>query len=216
MEKIVDHAVGVYHWVTEHERHHMSISSYYLETPETGVLIDPRVPAEGLEWFSLHARPSDALLTNRHHYRDCGRFAEAFGTTTWCEQSGLHEFSPEHPVRGFRFGDRLPGGVEAHEVDAICPDETALFLPRARAVALADGLVRDKFDGELTFVPDFLLGDDPIGVRRGLLTAFQRLLQLDFDTLLLAHGLPMAGDGKESLRAFVESRDPEESGAPFP
>jgi hypothetical protein len=216
MEKIVDHIDRVYQWVTVHERHQMRISSYYLETPKTGVLIDPRIPEEGLEWFGSHARPSDAVLTNRHHYRDCGRFAETFGATVWCEESGLHEFSQGQAVRGFRFGDRLPGGIEAHEVDAICSEEAALFLPQAWAVALADGVVRDRFEGELTFVPDFLLGDDPVGVRRSLLAAFERLLRLDFDTLLLAHGLPLVGDGKERLRAFVETRDPDEAGAPLP
>jgi hypothetical protein len=97
--------------------------------------------------------------------------------------------------------------VIAHEVGAICPDETALEIQSARAVALADGLVRfESPDGPMGFVPDSLLGDDPEGVKAGLLDAFRRLLELDFDHLLLAHGLPVVGDGKERLREFVEGR----------
>ena len=57
--------------------------------------------------------------------------------------------------------------------------------------------------GPLAFVPDFLMGDDPEGVKAGLTTAFERLLELDFDHVLLAHGEPLVGDGSERLRAFV-------------
>jgi hypothetical protein len=35
-----------------------------------------------------------------------------------------------------------PTGVVAHEVGAICPDETALYLRAHRALAIADGAVR--------------------------------------------------------------------------
>jgi len=57
----------------------------------------------------------------------------------------------------------------------------------------------------LTFVPDFLMGDDPEAVKQGLFAAFERLLELDFDTLLLAHGAPLVGRGREELAAFVSA-----------
>ena len=43
-------------------------------------------------------------------------------------------------------------------------------------------------DGELAFVPDSLMGDDPEGVRRGVTAALRALLDHDFDALLFAHG----------------------------
>jgi glyoxylase-like metal-dependent hydrolase (beta-lactamase superfamily II) len=89
-----------------------------------------------------------------------------------------------------------------YEVDAICPDETALHIPAHRALACADGVVQWG-SPELTFVPDFLM-DDPEQTKAGLRAAYRRLLELDFDTLLLAHGEPLAGDGKRALREFVE------------
>jgi hypothetical protein len=46
--------------------------------------------------------------------------------------------------------------------------------------------------------------DDPERDKAGLRAAYRGLLELDFDLLLLAHGGPVAGDGKEQLRAFVE------------
>ncbi len=190
---------AVFHWVTLHPRIKIQVSSYYLA--EEHILIDPFVPAEGLEWWS--EAPQHVFLTNRHHYRDSGRFAERFGCTVWCVESGLHEFSHGEKVAAFRFGADLPGSVHAVEIGALCADETALFVPRVRAVALADGVVREG-DGPLAFVPNELMGDDPEGTKAGLREAYRRLLEShDFDHLLLAHGDPWIDGGKEALRAFI-------------
>jgi hypothetical protein len=102
----------------------------------------------------------------------------------------------------FDWGDELPGGVVACEVDAISPDETALHVPAHRALACADGVVRWSAGGPLAFVPDYLM-DDPETTKAGLRAAFERLLELDWDHLLLAHGQPFVGDGKAALRAFL-------------
>jgi hypothetical protein len=61
-------------------------------------------------------------------------------------------------------------------------------------------------DGRLRFMPDGLLGDDPEGVKRGLLAALGRILaEQEFDALLLAHGAPRATGGRAELEAFVSA-----------
>ena len=192
---------GLFHWTAPHPRIKIEVSSYYLE--EEGVLLDPLIPAEGLEWFRGRVEPQHVFLTNRHHYRHCAEFEEAFGCEVWCNSEGMHEFTSGEKVRAFLAGEWLPGGVESFEVGAICPDETALRLPVAEgALALADGVVRDG-DGPLVFVPDSLMGDEPEKVKQGLKAAYARLLLLDFDHLLLAHGHPWIGGGKQALRQFI-------------
>jgi hypothetical protein len=182
------------------------VSSYYLR--DVGVLIDPLLGSRGLEWFAEHGPPVAVLLSNRHHYRDSGRFVEAFGVTVHASRPGMHEFSPDQHVQPFDFGDELPGGVIAHEVGAICPDESGLEIPAARALAVADGLVRyPEGEGPLGFVPDSLMGDDPEPVKRGLRAAYERLSKLDFEHLLLAHGAPVVGTGREELAVFVSSAE---------
>ena len=202
-------APGLFQWSAFHEGIRHDVSSYYFS--DGGVLIDPLLPAEGfegggdpMEWFADHGPPRAIALSNRHHYRHSGRLVEAFAIPVRASRPGMHEFSSEQRVEPFDFGDELQGGVIAHEVGAICPDETALEIPSARAVALADGLVRwGTPDDPIGFVPDFLLGDDPEDVKKGLLASFERLLELDFEHLLLAHGSPLVGDGKERLREFA-------------
>jgi hypothetical protein len=193
---------GIYHWTANHPKIKIEVSSYHL--PEEGVLIDPLVPDDGMDAFV--EPPRHIYLTNRHHYRDSRKLVAAFGCTVWCCEAGMHEFTHGEEVRPFRFGDVLPGGVTALEIGAICPDETALLIPRGEGVvALADGVVR-RADGPLGFVPDEYMGENPESVKAGLRKAYRGLLQHDFDHILLAHGWPWIGGGKRALEEFIEGR----------
>ncbi len=197
MEEI---ARGIWHWTALHPRIKIRVSSYYLRAER--VLIDPIAPSEGLDWFAEHGPPTDVLLTNRHHYRSSARFAELFGVTVHCVREGMHEFTHGERVEPFDFGDELPGGVIAYDVGAICPDETALHIPARHALALADGAVRWDAGGPLAFVPDALM-DEPAKTKDGLRESYRRLAKLDFQHLLLAHGEPFVGTGREALAAFA-------------
>ena len=192
---------GLWHWTARHEHIGAYVSSYYLAGER--VLIDPMEPPEGLEWLRRHGAPEHVLLTNRHHDRHSWRLQDEFGCAVHCIRNGVYELEGRGPVEPFDFGDELPGGVSAHEVDAICPDETALYISRHRALACADGVVQSRAGGGLGFVPDQLM-DDPEETKQGLRDAYAQLLELEFDVLLLAHGEPVVGGAREALRAFVE------------
>jgi hypothetical protein len=194
-------APGLWHWTARRESIGAEVSSYYVEPGH--VVIDPMIPPDGLEWFDAHGAPEHAVLSNRHHDRDAWRLHEAFGCAVHCIRNGLHELEGRGPVEAFEFGDELPGGIVVHEVDAICPDETALYIPRHRALACADGVVRWGTGDRLQFVPDYLM-DDPEDTKQELRAAYRRLSALDFDLLLLAHGDPVVRGGRDALRAFVD------------
>lgn len=199
---------GVFHWTAFHDGIRSQVSSYFLSEP--AIVLDPLLPAEGaddvIDSLSEHGPPRAILLTNRHHYRHSRRLVERFGIPVLASRPGMHEFSSDQGVEPFEFGSEPAPAVRAHEVDAICPDETAFEIRAAHALAVADGLVRfESPDGPLGFVPDFLIGDDPEAVKNGLRESYRRLLELDFEHLLLAHGAPLVGDGKERLREFVGS-----------
>ncbi len=166
------------------------------------VLIDPMVPSDGLDWFRRQAKPEHIYLTNRLHYRDSDRFVKEFGVTVWCHSAGLHEFAPHQGVKGFQHDDELPGGILALKVAALCPEETALLIRLgAGALVMGDAVIREN--EHLQFVPDFLMGDDPEEVKRGLKAAFRTLLERRFESLLLAHGRPFVKGGKEALRKIA-------------
>jgi hypothetical protein len=189
---------GVWHWT--HPSTGSEVSSYWVR-PSRAV-IDALLPEAGIDAFAAEP-PDRVLLSNRHHLRHAELFAQELGCTIHCPQPGLHEFADGPEVEGFDFGDEVAPGVEAIEIGAICPDESALLIRESRALSIADGI--RHYDGEMDFFPDSLLGDDPDGVKAGLRESYSSILGRDFDSLLFAHGDPIAGVGKEALRSFTRS-----------
>lgn len=200
MDEVV---TGVFHWSAIHPNTGGRAHSYALEQART--VLDPMVSDEALEL--LRDRPPERIvLTNRHHWRQADRLVAEFGVPVLCPESGLREFEgDEREVEPYRYDEEIAPGVIAREVGAICPDDAALEIRVGPGLlAFADGLMRPS--GELRFVSDSLLGDDPETVKRGLTASLARLGRLDFDGLLFAHGDPLASGGADALRAFVESR----------
>jgi hypothetical protein len=198
---------GIHHWTAIHPKIRVPVDSYYMESAR--VVLDPTVPREGLEWFEGREAPSQVVLTNRHHLRHSERYVKAFGCTIRCSETGLHEFERGPRVEGFAFGEMLAPGITAHQVGAICPDDTALQIRTGDgdALAFADGLTRPR-GGGLAFVPGFLMGEDPSAVRAALRESLSGLLDLEFESLLFAHGEPLIGGGKVALRDFLDGRVP--------
>jgi hypothetical protein len=198
MEEI---APGVLHWTAYRDTIGADVHSYF--DVASGTVLDPMVPLQGLEAFD--DRPVRRLvLTNRHHYRQADLFRERFGCPVLCHEAGLHEFADGREVDGFAFGDELAPGVRALEVGVLTPEETAIHLDAGGrgALAFADSVIRGAH-GELGFVPDELLGDDPRAIRDGLRAAFRRLASEErFDALLMAHGEPMRAGGRTALMTF--------------
>jgi hypothetical protein len=202
MEEILP---GVFHWTSFHEGIGEKVHSCYLAALQPAVLIDPRLPAEGIAWFSGRPVPQHVYLSNRHHYRHSATFEQEFGLQVWCQRDGLQEFSRGERVLPFAHGEQLPGGIEARPVGVLCPEETALHIPlHGGILAIGDAIVR--YGGELGLVPDELLGDDPHAVKQGLKRVFTALLQQgDFAHLLFAHGRPLLGDAPAALKRFLHS-----------
>lgn len=192
-------ARGLWDWSAFHPNIGARVHSHYWEPG--GLLIDPMLPKEGLAWFrGRPRRPRAIILTNRLHSRHSRELAHALGLTVCCHRAGLHEFPKEWGVKGFEHEELLASGARPLEVGALCPEETALALPDG-AIALGDSVVRAG--RKLSFVPDQYMGDDPEGVKRGLRESLTRVAERPFEHLLLAHGAPFVGDGRDVLRRFL-------------
>jgi hypothetical protein len=196
MDEIAD---GLFHWTALHEGIGQDVHSHF-HAP-SGTLFDPMEPAEGLGWFERTGRrPERIVMSNRHHWRHIPRYVDAFGIPVHCHEAGLHALPGF--VRGFSFGTELAPGVTALEVGVLTPEETALHIG-GQALLFADCVIRGRH-GELGFVPDFLLGDDPEAVRAGLRARFAALAgSVEFDALLMAHGAPVTTGGRAALLAFA-------------
>lgn len=192
---------GLVNWSAFHEGIKSTVySSFVLQS---GTLIDPMVPEEGLDAIGALATPQRVVLTNRHHYRHSAQFAKRFGCPVLCHQEGLHAFDGDRPVQGFSFGEALADDVQTLKLASISPEETTLCLDlEQKALSFADGLTRRQ-DGRLAFMPDKLLGEHPQEVRQGLSRNLRAMLDEDFDALLFAHAEPLISGGHEQLEIFL-------------
>jgi glyoxylase-like metal-dependent hydrolase (beta-lactamase superfamily II) len=197
-------APGVYHWTATHPKIGIEVSSYFIADAAT--LLDPMEPPDvGMAWFRGDREPQAIVLTNRHHDRESARYSREFGIQpVLVPEPGLYEFEDKDlEVTGYVPGEEVVPGIVAHEVGALAPDDMALEIRSAGALALADGLVH--FEDGVRFVRDSYM-DDPENTKLGLERALDELLDLDFDTLLFAHGEPIVGGGKQVLRDFLAAR----------
>jgi len=187
-------APGIHHWTAPHPKIKMNVSSYWLEAPR--VLLDPlNVPGDVRDVREI-------VLSNRHHKREAFEAAERFGAPVRVPRVGLHEFGDDEPVEPYDFEEPFAGGaITAYQVTEYWPDDCALHIPAVSALVIADTVINY---GGLRFVPDNLMGDDPEAEKRDMKATLGRLADgLEFEHLLLAHGDPVASEGRKRLREFA-------------
>jgi hypothetical protein len=192
---------GLWHWKTPHPNIGQEVSSHYLSG--AAAVLDPMVPPEGLDAVVELGPVERVVLSCRHHDRDHARFVQEFGASFHVNEHGVHEYEGE-AVEPYAIGDTIAPGITALANGPIAPDDTVLALDvEGRALLFADSLI--THEGELAFVPDYLLGDDAGRLKAEIADALDALLAEDFAHLLFAHGDPIIGDGHERLAAFVQS-----------
>jgi hypothetical protein len=189
-------APGIRHWTAPHPNLGTEVSSYWL--PGLRVLLDPLAVPDEVDGVD------EIVLSNRHHKRDAFEAAERFGVPVRVPRVGLHDFADDDPVEPYDFEEPFANGsITAYQVTSYWPDDGALHIPSASALAIADTIV--NYDG-IRFVPDHLMGDDPEAEKRDMKQTLGRLAEeLEFEHLLLAHGPPIPDEGRERLREFASA-----------
>jgi hypothetical protein len=189
-------APGIRHWTAPHPNIGTEVSSYWL--PDLRVLLDPLAVPDEVDGVD------EIVLSNRHHKRDAFEMAERFGAPVRVPRVGLHDFAGDDPVEPYDFEEPFANGaITAYQVTGYWPDDGALHISSASALAIADTVV--NYDG-IRFVPDHLMGDDPEAEKRDIKQTLARLAEeLEFEHLLLAHGPPIPDEGRERLREFASA-----------
>jgi hypothetical protein len=189
-------APGIRHWTARHPNLGSDVSSYWL--PELKVLLDPLAVPEEVD------EVDEIVLSNRHHKRDMLAAHERFGAPVRAPRVGMHDFDEGDPVEPYDFEEPLAGGaITPYQVTELWPGDCVLHIPALKALAIADTVVHE---GEgLDFVPEQYM-DDPDAEKRGIREGLGRLANaLEFDHLLVAHGMPIPGRGRERLQEFASA-----------
>jgi hypothetical protein len=189
-------APGIHHWTAKHPNIGADVSSYWL--PDLKLLLDPLATPDEVDGVT------EVVLSNRHHKREAFEAAERFGAPVRVPSVGLHEFGDDQPVEPYDFEEPFAGGaITAYQITEYWPDDCALHVPSVGALVIADTVINY---GGLGFVPDNLMGDDPEAEKTDMKATLSRLAEeLEFEHLLLAHGNPVPGEGRERLRDFASA-----------
>ncbi len=143
---------------------------------------------------------SRILITNRNHVRSANRVAERTGA-----RAAIHPADADHARgQGMRIDAPLEAGqrVGPFEIVAVpgkSPGEIALYDPSRRLLIVGDALIGNP-PGELSLLGDRVLDDPPL-----LRQSVRRLLELDFDALLVGDGVPILEGARERLSTLAAS-----------
>jgi glyoxylase-like metal-dependent hydrolase (beta-lactamase superfamily II) len=182
-------------WSVLSDRKGYAFNGYAVSTEDGTVLIDPPDPGvDGWLTVDLLEPFAGVWLTNRNHSRAAAAFRERYGLTVWA-----HEADADRLADRTLAGDTtIAGDIEIVPVPGKSPGEIAFHLPRSGALIVGD-LVIGVPPGALSTYPGEVIDD-----RAELLRSAARLLDYDFDALLLCDGQPLPSGGKDKLREFVE------------
>ena len=188
---------GVSTWSVFSEEKGFHFNGYAVETSTGTVLVDPPLPAEGWDELDALAPFAAVYVTNRNHSRAAEAFAERYGAPLRIHEHDAEDAqaSAQATVSG---GETVGGEVVVVHVPGKSPGEIALHLPGRRALIVGD-LVIGVPAGRLSTYPD-----DKIDDREQLVRSAAKLLELDFESLLVCDGAAAITGGKDLLRAFVE------------
>jgi glyoxylase-like metal-dependent hydrolase (beta-lactamase superfamily II) len=176
-----------------------AFNGFAVATEGGTVLIDPPEPLEeGWGAIDLLGPFAGVWITNRNHSRAAATFRERYGTTVYVHQADADrlEAGADATVRG---DEHIAGEIEIVHVPGKSPGEIAFHVPRSKAVIVGDVVIGVPA-GELSTYPEKVI-DDMAELHRSA----EKLLDYDFDALLLCDGESIPTGGKDLLAKFVES-----------
>jgi glyoxylase-like metal-dependent hydrolase (beta-lactamase superfamily II) len=196
---------GVHIWSELSNQKDIAFNGYAVATERGTIVIDPPDPgASGWEGLDGLGPIEGIYITNRNHSRAAASFRERYGAPIRIHRSDAERAKVEadETLTG---NESVTDEVRIVSVPGKSPGEIAFHLTHRQALIVGD-LVIGAAPGVLSTYPDEAIDD-----REQLLRSAEKLLQLDFDALLLCDGDPLPRRGKEKLQAFVQSHGSEAS-----
>jgi glyoxylase-like metal-dependent hydrolase (beta-lactamase superfamily II) len=192
---------GVHIWSEFSEKKGFAFNGYAVATQRGTVAIDPPDPGEaGWEPLDALAPFESVVITNRNHGRSAGAFRDRYGIPVRIhrDDAAQAKVDADETLTG---EESVGDDIRLVGVPGKSPGEIACHLPSRQALIVGD-LVIGVPAGVLSTYPDEAIDD-----REQLMRSAERLLELEFDALLLCDGDPLPRRGKEKLRAFVYSQE---------
>ncbi len=187
-------------WPWFSEPHGYNVNGHLVRDPGGNICIDPVEPTEDDMETLVREGVAWIILTNRNHSRAANRVRARSGARTV-----IHANDADHARNqgtelddGLNLGDTV-GPFEVVDAAGKSPGEVALLWPDRRILIVGDAIIGNP-PGQCGLLPERVM-DDPARLRGSL----RKLLDLDFDILLVGDGAPILRDAKARLKELVET-----------
>lgn len=188
----------VFTWPWYSESHGYNFNGHLIRHAEGNLCIDPVEPGEeGLDEIA-HLGVTRILLTNRNHSRAANKVRERTGA-----RIAIHPDDAAHARdQGTLLDDALAVGTTVGPLVVVgapgkSPGEVALHWSARRLLIVGDAVIGNP-PGCCGLLREHVM-DDPHRLRQSV----RRLLDLDFDTLLVGDGQPILEGAKARLEELV-------------
>jgi glyoxylase-like metal-dependent hydrolase (beta-lactamase superfamily II) len=200
---------GIFTWGSTYADRPWDLNGYAITLDKCTVLVDPPAPGED-DWASFDGIKSIAeiVLTNRDHVRDAELFRTRFGAHLVAGADEVTQLAPIAIDETVHEGDLVAGALRVIHVPGKSPGEIGLYFdPAHHAVSrkmggillLGDAIIGNP-PGALSLIPEPKL-DDSSSLKRSL----RKLLDYDFDVLLLCDGQSLLSGGKLKVVEFLNT-----------
>jgi glyoxylase-like metal-dependent hydrolase (beta-lactamase superfamily II) len=184
---------GVRRWAIHDERIDFVGAAYAVTTEGGVVMVDP-LPLED-EALAELGRVEAIVLTCGSHQRCAWRYRREFGVKVYAP--ALAKEIDEEPDVRYGEGDPLPAGLRPVFTPGAGTTQHTLLLDDLKVAFVPDMLVETP-DGRVAMLASRWMYD-PEEARRSV----EKLLELDFEVLCLAHGGAVTKDAEGAVRGAL-------------
>jgi glyoxylase-like metal-dependent hydrolase (beta-lactamase superfamily II) len=200
---------GIFTWGSTYADRPWDLNGYAIRLDGCTVLVDPPAPGEG-DWasFDMIKPIAKIVLTNRDHVRDVELFRTRFGAHLVAGADEVTQLAPIAIDEAVREGDLIAGALRVIHLPGKSAGEIGLYFDPAHhgvsremggILLLGDAIIGNP-PGAVSLIPEPKL-DDPSKLKRSL----RKLLDYDFDVLLLCDGQPVLSGGKLKVSEFLNT-----------
>jgi glyoxylase-like metal-dependent hydrolase (beta-lactamase superfamily II) len=193
-------APGILAWSRFSPSHGYDFNGTLVLDPAGNLCVDPVEPSDEEMERLLAEGVERILLTNRNHTRAANQVREHTGASVEIHASDA-DYARKQGV-GIDATLEETGRVGPFTLVGVpgkSPGEIALHDPARGLLIVGDALIGHPA-GRLSLLPDRVV-DDPARLRASI----RRLLDLEFDTLIVGDGVSLPSGARQALTALVRS-----------
>jgi len=189
---------GVLTWPWLSQRHGYDFNGTLVLHEGGNLCIDPAQPDEAVLDRLATEGVARILITNLNHVRAANTVRERTGAPTAIHPAdAAHAREQGTEIDAELEVGQLVGPFRIVDASGKSPGEIALHDPERRLLIVGDAVIGTP-PGRLSLLSEAVM-DDPARLKASV----RRLLQLDFDAVLVGDGAPICEGGRERLRELV-------------